>query len=218
MATDRGMFPGRHVPGRHVPGRRFPGRRALAWALLAPLALAACSGGGHPAPGGGRPARASAGTGQRLAAVAPAAAPAAAPGTLPAVLPASAPPGWPMAKPAYLGRYRLTASSDRTFASSGLLTLFMREIKKPTEMIVPSGVLSAFGPGQTTVLYLSGFQHSGSKAMAQVSAGNYGYPPAGQAWVTRFSPASHVLQLSFAPTGGHPVALTFTRYSADPHP
>jgi hypothetical protein len=212
VATDRGMFSGRRALAR-APLARAP----LTWALLAPLALAACSGGGHPAPAAAHHP-AAAGAGHHPAAAAPAGAAPAPAAPAPAALPASAPAGWPMAHAAYLGRYRLTASSDGTFAKSGLLTLFMREIKKPKEMVVPSGVLSAFSPGQTTVLYLSGFQHSGSRAMAEVSAGNYGYPPSGQAWVTRFSQAGHVLQLSFAPTGGHPVTLTFTRYAADPHP
>jgi len=123
-----------------------------------------------------------------------------------------------MTRGAYLGRYRLTTSSDHTFAASGLLTLFMRQIKKPKAMTVPSGVLSAFGPGQTTVLYLSNFQHAGSRAAAEVSTGNYGYPPSGEAWVMHFSQPGHVLTLAFSPVSGHPVTLTFVRYSADPHP
>jgi hypothetical protein len=131
---------------------------------------------------------------------------------------AKAVPGWPAPKPAYLGRYTLTWASDPSFARSGLLTLFMRAITKPKKMTVPSGIISVYGPGTTSVLYLSKFGHLGPHGVADVTAGLYTSPPAGTIALTAFSAASHTLTLVLSAPGGQPVTLRFTRFSADPHP
>jgi hypothetical protein len=127
-------------------------------------------------------------------------------------------PGWPVPKSAYLGRYTLTWASDPSFARGGLLTLFMRAVTKPKQMIVPSGIISVYGPGTTSVLYLTKFGHLGQRGVADVSAGLYTAPPAGTAALTAFSASSHTLTLVLSGPGGRPVALRFTRYSANPHP
>lgn len=176
-------------------------RRAAAAAVLVSLLLAACSGTGTP---GGTAA------GKKLGARARAG-----PG---AVRLLHWPATWPAAQSAYFGRYRLIASTDRSFARSALLTLFLREIKKPREMTVPSGVLSAFAPGQTTVLYLSRLRNAGPRGMADVSAGNFGYPPVGEARILGFDQHRHLLMLAFSPSRGRTVRLSFLRYSANPHP
>ena len=131
---------------------------------------------------------------------------------------AKAMPGWPAPKPAYLGRYTLTWASDPSYARGSLLTLFMRTITKPKKMTVPSGVISVYGPGTTSVLYLSKFGHLGPRGVADVTAGLYTSPPAGTVALTAFSAASHTLTLVLSAPGGRPVTLRFTRFSADPHP
>lgn len=151
----------------------------------------------------------------------PASSPASAPRPGPAVSVADvarAAPGWPAPKAAYLGRYKLTGSSDPSFARAGLLTLFMRTITKPKKMVVPSGILSVYGPGTTSVLYLSQFGHLGQRGVADVTAGLYAAPPAGTVALTAFTADSHTLTLVLSPSGGAPVTMRFTRYSADPHP
>lgn len=127
-------------------------------------------------------------------------------------------PGWLLPKTAYLGRYTMAWSSDRSFAKSGLLTLFMRSITKPKAMVVPSGIISVFGNSATTVLYLTKFGHLGSRALADVNLGLYTSPPVGTVQLTTFSATSHTLTLVFSAQGSEPVAMRFIRYSADPHP
>lgn len=131
---------------------------------------------------------------------------------------AHAKPGWLVPRASYLGRYRMTWSSDRSFARSGLLTLFMRKITKPKAMVVPSGIISVFGGDATTVLYLTKFGHLGSRAVADVNLGLYTSSPVGAVQLTAFSAASHTLTLVLSAPGSRPVELRFTRYSADPHP
>jgi hypothetical protein len=127
-------------------------------------------------------------------------------------------PGWPAPKAAYLGRYRLTGSSDPSFARAGLLTLFMRAVTKPKKMILPSGIISVYGPGTTSVLYLTRFGHLGQRGVADVTAGLYAAPPAGTVALTGFTAESHTLTVVLSPSGSAPVTMRFTRYSADPHP
>lgn len=136
----------------------------------------------------------------------------------PAAAAAHAKPGWPMARDQWLGRYRMTWSSDPAFARSGLLTLFMRSITKPKAMVVPSGIMSVFGGDATTVLYLTKFGHVGSRAVADVNVGLFTSPPVGAIQLTAFGAASHTLTLKFTAAGRHQVELRFIRYSADPHP
>jgi hypothetical protein len=131
---------------------------------------------------------------------------------------ARAVPGWPAPKPAYLGRYTLTWASDPSYARGSLLTLFMRAITKPKKMTVPSGIISVYGPGTMSVLYLSKFGHLGPRGVADVTAGLYTSPPAGTVALTDFSAASHTLTLVLSAPGGRAVTLRFTRFSADPHP
>lgn len=128
---------------------------------------------------------------------------------------AHAQPGWPMARASYLGRYRMTWSSDPSFARSGLLTLFMRPVTKPKATVVPSGIMSVFGGDATTVLYLTRFGHLGSRAVADVNVGVFTSPPVGTVQVTTFS---HTLTLVFSASGSRPVQMRFVRYSANPHP
>lgn len=112
----------------------------------------------------------------------------------------------------------MTWSSDRSFARSGLLTLFLRPITTPKAMVVPSGIISVFGDAATTVLYLTKFGHLGSRVMADVNLGLYTTSPVGTVQLTTFSTASHTLTLVFSARGSAPVAMRFIRYSADPHP
>lgn len=148
----------------------------------------------------------------------PAARPVPATEAVPIAAAARAVPGWPMPKAAYLGRYTMTWASDPSFARGGLLTLFLRQVTKPTAMIVPSGIISVYGPGTTSVLYLSRFGHLGPRGVANVTAGLYTTGPAGTVTLTAFSPASHTLTLVLLAPGSAPVAMRFTRYSANPHP
>jgi hypothetical protein len=195
-------------------------------ALLAVLAAGACSGappaprsGAPPAPRSSAPPvpRASAPPAPRASA--PSAPPGrSAPGASAAPLSAHARPGWPMARASYLGRYRMTWSSDQSFARSGLLTLFMRQVTKPKAMIVPSGIMSVFGGDATTVLYLTKFGHLGSRAVADVNVGLYTSSPVGAVELTAFSVASHTLTLVLAAAGRQRVEMRFIRYSANPHP
>ena len=131
---------------------------------------------------------------------------------------ARAAPGWPAPKAAYLGRYKLTEASDPSFARAGLLTLFMRTITKPKKMVVPSGIISVYGPGTTSVLYLTQFGHLGQRGVADVTSGLYAAPPAGTVALTALTAQSHTLTLVLSPSGSAPVTMQFTRYSADPHP
>lgn len=176
-------------------------RSSLAAAVLFLLVTVGACSGGSPASHG--------------SAAKPPAAPVA---VLPAAAVAHAAPGWPLPKPAYLGRYTMTWSSDRSFASSGRLTLFMRSITKPKAMIVPSGIISAFGDTATTVLYLTKFGHLGSRATADVNLGLYTSSPVGTAQITSFSVKTHTLTLVFSAPGNELVQMRFSRYSADPHP
>lgn len=123
-----------------------------------------------------------------------------------------------MPKSDYLGRYKMTWSSDRSFAESGLLTLFMRRITKPVAMIVPSGIMSIFGNAATTVLYLTKFGHLGSRAIADVNPGLYTSTPVGTIQLTAFSVKAHTLTLVFSAQGNELVQMRFIRYSANPHP
>jgi len=112
----------------------------------------------------------------------------------------------------------MTWSSDRSFAKSGLLTLFMRKITKPVAMIVPSGIMSIFGNAATTVLYLTKFGHLGSRAIADVNPGLYTSIPVGIIQLTAFSVKAHTLTLVLSAQGNELVQMRFIRYSADPHP
>src|SRR6266567_6209406 len=123
-------------------------------------------------------------------------------------------PGWPVKPQAYLGRYRMTWSSDRAFAQAGLLTLFMRQVMKPKKMIVPSGVLSAFGRDETTVLYITKLGRNGTRGSAEASAGNYAYAPVGLIELTRFDQLHHTLGIKLHSSAGRPIELRFARYSA----
>jgi hypothetical protein len=190
-------------------------RRTLA-ALLVPTAISSvtilgCTS-GPPATVMPGPATA------RPAAAAPAARAVPAAGAVPIAAVARAVPGWPAPKAAYLGRYTLTWASDPSFARGGLLTLFLRQVTKPKAMIVPSGIISVYGPGSTSVLYLSRFGHLGPRGVASVTAGLYTTAPAGTVALTAFSSASHTLTLVLSAPGSAPVAMRFTRYSASPHP
>lgn len=127
-------------------------------------------------------------------------------------------PGWPLPRTAYLGRYTMTWSSDRSFARSGLLTLFLRPVTKPKAMVVPSGIISVFGHAATSVLYLTMFGHLGSRAMADVNLGVYTAPPVGTVQLTAFSLKTHTLTLVLSARGNELVQMRFIRYSADPHP
>jgi hypothetical protein len=131
---------------------------------------------------------------------------------------AHAKPGWPVPSASYLGRYRLTWSSDRSFARSGLLTLFMRSVTKPKAMIVPSGIVSIYGNDATTVLYLTRFGHLGPRPVAAVNVGLYTSSPVGAVQLTTLSVASHTLTLMLSAPGAPSIQMRFTRYSADPHP
>jgi hypothetical protein len=131
---------------------------------------------------------------------------------------AKAKPGWLVPRSAYLGRYTLSWSSDRSFAKSGLLTLFMRQITQPKKMIVPSGIISVYGNAETTVLYLTRFGHLGARAMADVNLGLYTSVPVGTVQLTAFSATTHTLTLVFSAQGNELVQMRFIRYSADPHP
>jgi hypothetical protein len=184
-------------------------RDRSALVLAACLACAAVAGCTRAGPAASAPA--AAGTPARAAAVA--AGPALTPGAV-----ARAVPGWPVPRTAYLGRYRLTFASDRSFAQAGLLTLFMRTVTKPRAMVVPSGIISVYGPGRTAVLYLSRFGHLGQRGVADVTAGLYATAPAGTVALTAFSATSHTLTLVLSAPGSGPVTLRFTRYSANPHP
>jgi len=123
-----------------------------------------------------------------------------------------------MARQQWLGRYRMTWSSDPSFARSGLLTLFLRPVTKPKVTVVPSGIMSVFGGDATTVLYLTRFGHLGSRAVADVNVGVFTSPPVGAVQLTTFSVASHTLTLVFSASASRPVEMRFVRYSADPHP
>lgn len=112
----------------------------------------------------------------------------------------------------------MTWSSDRSFARSGLLTLFLRSVTTPKKMFVPSGIISVFGNAATTVLYMTKFGHLGSRAMADVNLGDYATSPVGTVQLTTFSATSHTLTLVFSAQGSGPVTMRFIRYSADPHP
>ena len=131
---------------------------------------------------------------------------------------AHAKPGWPLPRASYLGRYRMTWSSDPAFARTGLLTLFMRSITKPKARVVPSGIISAFGSDATTVLYLTKFGHLGSRAVADVNIGLYTASPVGAVQLTAFSVTSHTLTLVISVPGSRPVEMRYIRYSASPHP
>jgi hypothetical protein len=119
---------------------------------------------------------------------------------------------------AYLGRYRLTWASDPSFAQGGLLTLFMRAVTKPKAMTVPSGIISVYGPGSTSVLYLSRFGHLGTRGVANVTTGLYTTAPAGTVMLAAFAGSAHTLTLVLSAPASTPVTLQFTRYSANPHP
>jgi hypothetical protein len=85
-------------------------------------------------------------------------------------------------------------------------------------MVVPSGIISVYGPGTTSVLYLTQFGRLGTRGVASVTAGLYTTAPAGTVALTAFSSASHTLTLVLSEPGSTPVAMRFTRYSANPHP
>jgi hypothetical protein len=131
---------------------------------------------------------------------------------------ARAVPGWPLPATAYLGRYKLTWASDPSFARGGLLTLFMRAVTKPKATTVPSGILSVYGPGSTSVLYLSRFGHLGPRAVANVTTGLYTTAPAGTVTLAAYAATTHTLTLVLSAPGSAPVAMRFTRYSASPNP
>jgi hypothetical protein len=123
-----------------------------------------------------------------------------------------------MATPDYFGRYRMTSSSDQVFASSGLLTFFMRHVLKPKKMTVPGGVLAAFGRDQTAVLYLTKLRHHGTLGVAKVSAGSYTLPPVGHLRLLGFDTRRHTLWLEFTPARGQPIEMSFIRFSGNPQP
>jgi hypothetical protein len=128
------------------------------------------------------------------------------------------PAGWPSQQPGYLGRYRMTWSSDHIFAGAGLLTLFIRQVSQPSKMNVPSGVLSVYGQDETAVFYLTKFRHEGARGYADVSTGNFGYPAVGQIKLLGLDIRRHALTLVFTPVHGGPVQFGFIRYSSSPHP
>ena len=189
-----------------------PTRRAIA--LIATVALSflpACSGAGT----------ASTATQARNAATKPAASgnsATPAPGALGRGSPVPSEPGWQLKMPAYLGRYRMTWSSDQVFAGSAILTLFMRPVTKPKKATFPSGVLSVFGRDQTTVLYITKLRHTSTDDLANVSTGNYTYPPIGQIRLARFDQRHHTLMLVFRSAYSDQIELSFSRYSDNPHP
>jgi hypothetical protein len=231
MASEQAMTGAGHILTRHVlTGHILRARRAAAIVLLVPLMfLAACSGATATHTGN---AAGNAGTGGRSTGT-PGGTAAARNGQTATGAPAGS-PGWPMKTQAYLGRYRMTWSSDRAFAQAAMLTLFMRHVTKPKEMILPSGILSAFGRDETTVLYITKLKHKGTHGSAEASAGNYTYTPVGLIDLIRFDPRHHTLSIRLdlsgdrqgggfksvaqSKHGGKPIELRFTRYSANPHP
>ncbi len=124
-------------------------------------------------------------------------------------------PGWPGKPQAYEGRYRLTASSDDSFARSGALTVFTRIVPhQPKPQL--SGILSLYTTDGTNVLYLSHFIHAGTTRSAQVSLGIYTGPEIGRfVLVSRHGAA---LAATFVPLQGAPVSLRFVQFSTNPHP
>lgn len=124
-------------------------------------------------------------------------------------------PGWPGSPQSYEGRYRMVASSDGSFARSGALTFFTRQVPHQTKPQL-SGVLSLYTTDGTNVLYLSHFVHAGTTRSAQVSLGIYTGPEIGRFVV--MSRHGVALVVTFVPLQGAPVSLRFIQFSTNPHP
>jgi hypothetical protein len=84
-------------------------------------------------------------------------------------------PGWPGAAAQYLGRYRLTKSSDPALATGGGLTIFLRKVPHFTKPLL-SGILSLNAKHQANVVYLTKFMHAGTSLWTTVNLGIYTGP------------------------------------------
>jgi len=124
-------------------------------------------------------------------------------------------PGWPGGPQAYRGRYRLIASSDNSFAQSGVLTIFTRTVPHQTKPQL-SGILSLYTTAGANVLYLTHFIHMGSTRSAQVNLGIYAGPEIGRFVVVLHHGAA--LGITFVPLQGASVSLRFVHFSTSPHP
>ena len=124
-------------------------------------------------------------------------------------------PGWPGAKAAYMGRYRLISSSEAALARRGELTVFLRKVPQE-KMPVLSGILALYGTDGTDVFYLTHFAHAGTRLWTGVNMGIYTGPAIGQFIVKRFY--RNTLSALFAIHDGPSVVLHFVRFSANPHP
>lgn len=122
---------------------------------------------------------------------------------------------WPGNKAQYLGRYRLSASSNLDIAQTGMLTVFMRTVPHEPRPVL-SGILSLNSASETNVLYLTHFKHGGSKLSTSVNLGIYTGPLLGQFVVTARD--SHTLSASLLATGQPPLRFTFVHTSSNPHP
>jgi len=123
-------------------------------------------------------------------------------------------PGWPGPKAQYLGRYRLTRSSDNALARQGDLTVFQREV--PRQGAAMSGILNLYGTDETNVFYVTRFAHAGTKLWATVNVGVYSGPVVGTFNVTCY--CHNMMNAVFKVQDGATVSLRFLRYSANPHP
>ena len=124
-------------------------------------------------------------------------------------------PGWPGGLSSYEGRYRLTASSDASFARSGMLTIFARKVPHQDKPQM-SGILALYTTDGTNVLYLTHFTHAGTKLSAQLNLGIYTGPHMGTFVLVSHHGAALVVHVM--PLQGAAVLLHFNRISANPHP
>lgn len=122
---------------------------------------------------------------------------------------------WPGNTAQYLGRYRLTASTDLDLAQTGMLTIFMRTVPHEPRPVL-SGILALNGTNQDNVLYLTHFEHSGPKLSTSVNLGIYTGPVLGRFVVTAHD--SHAMSASLLATGQAPLQFTFQHFSRNPHP
>ena len=122
---------------------------------------------------------------------------------------------WPGSKAQYLGRYRLSGSSDLSLAQTGMLTIFMRTVPHEPRPVL-SGILALNGTNQTNVLYLTHFEHAGPKLSTSVNLGIYTGPVVGQFVVTTHD--SSTMSASLLAAGQAPLQFTFQHFSRNPHP
>jgi hypothetical protein len=127
-------------------------------------------------------------------------------------------PGWSMNPGAYVGRYRMVASSDPRIASTGQLTLFMRPVREPKPATLPSGILDYTGADETNVLYLTKFSHLRRQNVAEVNAGNFGYAPVGALRVVDFDAGREQITVAVTAARGLRLNMRFARFSKSSHP